>query len=370
MKKYLIIPIVAIVILIFIFGIYAGATKTFPYNIIKSVKDDLNYDLSNVKASVISNFDAGSLININEENDVYQKKQKLIQYIWKTDQLPQKVPADIVNKINDPRFENLDNLKEIDKISIEMENGITSVVYLFHPNDANSKLVIYHQGHSNGFIKGKSTINEFLKNGYSVAAFSMPLIEKDSQPIIDITNIGPVKFQEHKQFSLLETDDFSPLTYFFTPITLTLNYLDKNYEFTDYHMVGISGGGWTTTVYSAIDSRISKSFAISGSLPLPLRYQVQDIGDWEQLHPEIYNIANYLDLYIMSSHGEDREFVQIFNKHDPCCFAGTLYELYEDEVRTVTSAIGNGKYSTYLDSSHMEHKISDTVMELILQTIS
>ena len=42
MKKYLIIPIVAIVALIFIFGIYAGATKTFPYNLIKSVKDDLS----------------------------------------------------------------------------------------------------------------------------------------------------------------------------------------------------------------------------------------------------------------------------------------------------------------------------------------
>jgi len=370
MKKYLIIPIVAIVALIFIFGIYAGATKTFPYNLIKSVKDDLSSDLSNVKVSVTSNFDARSLISINEENDVYEKRQKLIQSIWKTDQLPQKIPANITAKINDPRFESLDNLKEIDKISVEMENGITSMVYLFHPNDANSKLVVYHQGHSNGFIKGKPTINEFLKNGYSVAAFSMPLIEKDSQPIIDITNIGPIKFQEHKQFSLLETDDFSPLTYFFTPITLTLNYLDKNYEFTDYHMIGISGGGWTTTVYSGIDSRISKSFAISGSLPLPLRYQVQDIGDWEQLHPGIYNIANYLDLYIMSSHGENREFVQIFNKHDPCCFAGTLYELYEDEVRDTTSTIGNGKYSVYLDSSHMEHKISDDVIEFILQTIN
>ncbi len=103
---------------------------------------------------------------------------------------------------------------------------------------------------------------------------------------------------------------------------------------------------------------------------MPLRYQVQDIGDWEQLHPGIYNIANYLDLYIMSSHGENREFVQIFNKHDPCCFAGTLYELYEDEVRDTTSTIGNGKYSTYLDSSHMEHKISDSVIEFILQTIN
>ena len=110
MKKYLIIPIVAFVIVIFIFGIYAGATKTFPYNIIKSVKDNLDSDLSNTETSVISNFDAKSLITINEENDVYEKRQKLIQSIWKTDQLPQSVPTDIVNKINDARFENIDNL--------------------------------------------------------------------------------------------------------------------------------------------------------------------------------------------------------------------------------------------------------------------
>ena len=79
MKKYLIIPIVTVVVLIFIFGIYAGATKTFPYNIIKSVKDDLNSDLSNIETSVISNFDAKSLININEENDFYQKRHELIK---------------------------------------------------------------------------------------------------------------------------------------------------------------------------------------------------------------------------------------------------------------------------------------------------
>ena len=114
MKKYLIIPIVAFVIVIFIFGIYAGATKTFPYNIIKSVKDNLDSDLSNTETSVISNFDAKSLITINEENDVYEKRQKLIQFIWKTDQLPQKIPTDITAKINDPRFESHDNLKEID----------------------------------------------------------------------------------------------------------------------------------------------------------------------------------------------------------------------------------------------------------------
>ena len=370
MKKYLIIPIVAFVVFVFAFGIYAGATKTFPYSILKYLKDGSDFTSNDIETSVISKFNAKSLISINEETDVYEKKHRLIQYIWKTDQLPQNLPTHVESKITDQRFENIDNLKKIDKITVEMKNGITSVVYLFHPNDTNDKLIIYHQGHSGGFIKGKSTINELVKNGYSVAAFSMPLFGMNSQPIVNTSNIGYMKFQEHEQFSLLETEDFSPISYFFTPITLALNYFDRNYEFTDYYMVGISGGGWTATVYPAIDSRISKSFAVSGSLPLPLRYEVQDIGDWEQLHPEIYDVANYLELYVMSSHGENREFVQIFNKYDPCCFAGTLYELYEDEVRSVTSNIGNGKYSVYLDSSHIEHKISDPTIEFILQTIN
>ena len=30
-------------------------------------------------------------------------------------------------------------------------------------------------------------------------------------------------------------------------------------------MIGISGGGWATTVYPAIDDRISKSFAVSAN---------------------------------------------------------------------------------------------------------
>ena len=32
--------------------------------------------------------------------------------------------------------------------------------------------------------------------------------------------------------------------------------------------------------------------------------------------------------------------------------------------------IGNGKYSTYIDSSQMEYKISDSVIEFILESIN
>ena len=36
-------------------------------------------------------------------------------------------------------------------------------------------------------------------------------------------------------------------------------------------MIGLSGGGWTTTVYAAIDPRIVKSIPVAGTLPLYLR---------------------------------------------------------------------------------------------------
>ena len=98
---------------------------------------------------------------------------------------------------------------------------------------------------------------------------------------------------------------------------MSLNYVDTTFNFDSYYMVGISGGGWTTTLYSAIDPRITQSYSIAGSLPLYLRSSPEDIGDYEQIVPSLYRIANYLDLYILDSYGENRKHVQIFNKYDP-----------------------------------------------------
>ena len=99
-------------------------------------------------------------------------------------------------------------------------------------------------------------------------------------------------------------------------------------------MIGISGGGWTTTLYAAIDDRISKSFSVAGSLPISLRIESRDIGDYEQTHREFYSIANYLELYVMCSYGENRMQMHIFNKLDPCCFSGDLSMNYENIIKT------------------------------------
>ena len=277
MKRILGVIIAIALVASFCYGLSVGTYKIFPYEYLNSFKDDIESNKKITKSFDVYDLEPSN-IGIQDESDIQKIRDKLIFYIWNeppsvifpTDNSSKILPT-IEKNIIDERFSELDNLQKIDKLSIEMKNGVDSIVYIFHAEQGNNELIVYHQGHSGGFINGKSTIGYFLKNGYSVMAFSMPLIGMNSQPIINIENFGSIKFFDHDQFQLLESENFSPLSYFFTPINYSLNYLDLNYNFKNYHMVGISGGGWTSTIYPALDTRISKSFAINGSLPMYLR---------------------------------------------------------------------------------------------------
>ena len=88
------------------------------------------------------------------------------------------------------------------------------------------------------------------------------------------------------------------------PITVSLNYLDEEYDFSSYYMIGISGGGWTTVIYSAIDDRISNSFSVAGSYPLFLRSEIKngvehlttfELKAWRMFIPENQKPAEIYD---------------------------------------------------------------------------
>ena len=135
-------------------------------------------------------------------------------------------------------------------------------------------------------------------------------------------------------------------------------------------MIGLSGGGWTTVVYSAIDERISDSFSVAGSAPFYLRVDDRDMGDYEQTNIDLYRNVNYLELYILSAYGDDRKLVQIFNKNDPCCFSGNGSDTYEFVIKDRLLQLGKGSFQIFIDDTHNEHKISEYVMSLIHEHIS
>ena len=345
----------------FISGFLANMYDIYP----SEIKEFYIANENSNENSKVFETDTSSLIHVTNDISKNEIKNNLINHIWKQNTLPNNELSKIEKNISLDKYSELNNLESIDKLTIEMKHGVNSIVYLFKPSISNDELIIYHQGHRGDFIEGKETIAYFLEKNYSVIAFSMPLLGMNSQPVVDIPQFGKIKIQSHNQFELLETETFTPIKFFVEPIILTINYLENNYDFNSYHMVGISGGGWTTTLAAAIDDRISQSFSVAGSYPMFLRSDTKNFGDYEQHNLELYKIANYLDLYVLASVGDDRKFIQIFNMHDPCCFGGTAFEEYEDNIIATVKTFDNGYFKVYLDDTHREHEISDHSLEII-----
>ena len=374
MRNLVLIPSLIVLIgIIFIFGLTVGVYKIFPYEIFDSSADLIKKETSIKNNQFITQTDLNSLVKIDKESSIDQKRNDLIEFFWNVGSL-ERVQHDgqlpeVESDISDSRYSNFQNLKQIDKLTIEMEHGINSVSYLLLPEKSNEKLILYHHGHDGDFLLGNDTIQFFLERDFTVLAMTMPLVGMNNQPIIEIDGFGEMHLISHDQFSLLEQNTFNPMKLFIHPIQVNLNFLDKEYDFKRYSIIGLSGGGWTGLVYSAIDDRISDSFSVASSVPFYLRVDVRDIGDYEQTNIDLYRIANYLELYILAGYGDDRKHVQIFNKNDPCCYSGIGYESYEFFIKDKLAKLGKGSFQILVDDTHSEHKVSNTMLEYIRKNI-
>ena len=374
MKKPLLSLIIISFTVIFFLGVYVGSYKIFPYEVLDSSKDVLFEQKTIENNQFVNQVNVDSLIKIDSKSDIDQKRDFLTEFFWDVgsfQRIKDKSPSpEVETDISDSNYKDFQNLKRIDRLTVEMEYGINSISYLFIPEQSNEKLILYHQGHSGDFLLGKDTIQFFLDRNFTVIAFSMPLLGMNSQPVVEIDGLGEMKLISHNQLRLLEANNFNPMKLFLDPIQINLNFLDNEYNFKQYSMIGLSGGGWTTVVYSAIDERISNSFSVGGSTPFYLRIDSRDMGDYEQTNIELYQDVNYLELYILGAYGDGRKHIQIFNKNDSCCFSGNGYETYEFVIKDKMLQLGKGNFQILIDDTHNEHKISDHTLNLVYENIS
>ncbi|SVD93640.1 uncharacterized protein METZ01_LOCUS446494, partial [marine metagenome] len=222
-NRVLIPSLIALIAIVFIYGLLVGVYKIFPYEPLNLSFDVIKGEtpIQNNNQFIIQN-DLDSLIKINNESDVDEKKNHLIEFFWNVEsldrvkysgQLPQ-----VEFDISDSRYDNFQNLKRIDKLTVEMEYGINSVSYLLVPEESNKKLILYHHGHDGDFILGKDTIQFFLERNFTVLAMTMPLIGMNNQPIVEIDGFGEMNLISHEQFRLLEKNKFNPMKLFIHPI--------------------------------------------------------------------------------------------------------------------------------------------------------
>ncbi|MBX3414604.1 MAG: hypothetical protein KF708_18095 [Pirellulales bacterium] len=84
-------------------------------------------------------------------------------------------------------------------------------------------------------------------------------------------------------------------------------------------MAGLSGGGWQTILFSALDRRVTLSNPVAGYSSYKTRVQFfSDLGDSEQTPTDLAQLADYTHLTALRA---PRPTLLTFNAKDDCCFA-------------------------------------------------
>jgi hypothetical protein len=302
-----------------------------------------------------------SRVKIRAEAEALALRRELLQFLWKSDALPVNGALSAHHRDVPSPVPDLGRaLAGVDELVIEMEEDFQSHVYHFRPALPANKLMIFHHGHAHdlGSVGGQRSIRFLLDRGIDVLGFYMPGYGPNTSPV-------------GKHFQLLALDPVSrpyhPMKFFLEPVTIALNFLTARQAFSFVGMMGISGGGWTTTLYAAIDPRIQKSFPVAGSLPIHLRTGRRDIGDREQFEPTFFRIAGYPDLHALGAIGPGRRQIQILNEFDSCCFARSEAPAYVARAREAVSQIGaGGAYDLRIDVGQRQHTISEWTLEEVI----
>jgi len=322
--------------------------------------------------------DVEPLITINSAAEIPPKRAALIDYVWKGAGLPAAMPS-VEAGVSPPQFGTLTSVRRIDQLTVPLRYGVTaSVFHLLPARPYSRRLALHHNGHGEPFDTMLRTVQALLDRGYSVMAFAMPFFHWNMTSIADPndpTRLVPIK--SHNELAPWESAGFSTLTFFLEPIAVAVNYAVATYRPSSVQMIGLSGGGWATTVYPAIDPRITRSYPTAGSFPVYLRSAPPKpgptTGDWEQrpdLLPGFYAGANFPDLYVMAAVGQagepSRRQMQILNRFDACCFNGVGHRSYTPVVSHRVAVIGNGHWEVLEDATHDQHQISPYALSVIL----
>ena len=283
----------------------------------------------------------------------------LIQDLWSGSGLPT-LGADVVsNNVTPPDLTvgSPTNFLRSDSYTFILKDNSgtpmwTNLVYSFVPTNAVTKLVIYHAGHDFGGILGQpnyggdpaynagALVKQLVENGYSVASIGMPFLGTNSWGVGANGTPAPTKTLNYLRF-------------FIEPTIRTINVFTNA---TSVGMVGISGGGWTTTLAAALDPRITVSAPTAGSLPFYITNVTS--RSWEQFLPGLPANTDYTNLYVLGATG-GRVQEQILNSADGI-FSGNWTTLWPDYATPTAfqASCAGGTWSLYIPQNY-SHSFSD-----------
>ncbi len=235
------------------------------------------------------------------------------------------------------------------------------------PKAISDTLVMYHNGHeTTSCMPNYDGVVDYLNEaGYDVMELMMPLLGCNPAPQYG----SPTS---HWWFMPFETEGYHTFKFFIEPVAQAARFA-KQQGYKHVILLGLSGGGWTTTVATAVVPDIDMSIPVAGSVPKwrspllpdmwvpdlpegrnPASFPPQSIfvpppmegagGDYEQEQQRpVYSNSTtgtgigYAELYLLATALGKRPQLQILHDFDSCCFrADGLYaniSVYGEVVR-------------------------------------
>ena len=108
-------------------------------------------------------FDIEKIISIEDIDSANLARSKIINFLWGEEKgFPTNLPKIVEKDHYDESYADINELDQINKITIVQDFDINSIQYHFIPKNSNNRVVIYHQGHDGDFIRGKHIIKSLI----------------------------------------------------------------------------------------------------------------------------------------------------------------------------------------------------------------
>jgi dienelactone hydrolase len=311
--------------------------------------------------------DPASLIRLANAENADAARTRLVAAIWGDAGLPlDRLPQDAAPIQPDARQAALRGIATIERLTLPLPAGFSGTIDRLRPVRPNGRVVLFQNGHggTGSYLDHGDPIGRLLLAGYTVLALNLPT----GQPEVTIPGIGPYRLHPWRALDLVD----NPLRLHFTPVIAAVNQAVEDGAAT-VDMIGFSAGGWITMVAAAVDPRIRRSYPVSGGYPLYLRSgEERNQSPRPQYYRPLILAANYLEMFVLASHGPARRQRQVFNRYDRCCYNNIKGRLYAPAVRDAAVALGNAAdaFAVWIDETHPRHKISDWAMDRILEDLA
>lgn len=314
-------------------------------------------------------------ITITNAGDIATRRATMISYVFNgaglpTDDTPAAITVGHTGTLGQTDTSLLTGFTSVNRLQwiFTDPTAATWTHYVYHifASVPNGKLVMVQGGHSSELYH-KEIINQLLAAGFDIAYVSMP---STFQNVETNASVGGTGVSAHNAMNTLEPSMNAMEIFFFDKIK-SLNYFDTNYSYTDYYITGCSGGGWTTMMLMAMDTRFTKGVSVRGTAPVQFRNftNAGTTADWDLEQGSIADIngitsavgfsttgirnfylsITYFDLYLMACSG-GRSIHLSHHAADSCCHNKFTYNLWSDYIKSLASSYG-GTFNLTLNTN-------------------